>query len=73
MCTIALDGAYCNSCLYAGLTSRSTEEQKPDLEIPGLKPANQAVLPIPKKADAKLGDFPDFSLQVNAVCYILQD
>ncbi|XP_044295848.1 endoplasmic reticulum mannosyl-oligosaccharide 1,2-alpha-mannosidase [Varanus komodoensis] len=26
------------------------EEQKADLEIPGLKPANQAILPIPQKA-----------------------
>lgn len=35
-----------------------------DLEIPGLNPANQAVLPIPKKADPNLGDYSDFSLQV---------
>ncbi|XP_054854259.1 endoplasmic reticulum mannosyl-oligosaccharide 1,2-alpha-mannosidase [Eublepharis macularius] len=48
---------------WKSLTSRSPEEQKTDLEIPGLNPANQAVLPIPKKADPNLGDYPDFSLQ----------
>ncbi|XP_015281993.1 PREDICTED: endoplasmic reticulum mannosyl-oligosaccharide 1,2-alpha-mannosidase [Gekko japonicus] len=48
---------------WKSLTSRSTEEQKTDLEIPGLNPANQAVLPIPKKADPNLGDYSDFSLQ----------
>ncbi|XP_053137854.1 endoplasmic reticulum mannosyl-oligosaccharide 1,2-alpha-mannosidase isoform X2 [Hemicordylus capensis] len=48
---------------WKSLTSRASEEQKADQEVPGLKPANQAVLPIPKKADANLGDYPDFSLQ----------
>ncbi|XP_034292103.1 endoplasmic reticulum mannosyl-oligosaccharide 1,2-alpha-mannosidase isoform X1 [Pantherophis guttatus] len=42
---------------WKSATSRSLEEQKADLEIPGLNPANQAILPIPQKADASLRDF----------------
>ncbi|XP_032993217.1 endoplasmic reticulum mannosyl-oligosaccharide 1,2-alpha-mannosidase isoform X2 [Lacerta agilis] len=42
---------------WKSLTSRASEEQKTYMEIPGLKPANQAVLPIPQNADANLGDF----------------
>ncbi|XP_029141593.1 endoplasmic reticulum mannosyl-oligosaccharide 1,2-alpha-mannosidase-like [Protobothrops mucrosquamatus] len=42
---------------WKSATSRSSEEQKADLEIPGLNPANQAILPIPQKADASLRDF----------------
>ncbi|XP_063172409.1 endoplasmic reticulum mannosyl-oligosaccharide 1,2-alpha-mannosidase [Candoia aspera] len=42
---------------WKSATSRSLEEQKADLEIPGLNPANQAILPIPQKADAGLRDF----------------
>ncbi|KAL7980814.1 hypothetical protein Chor_001968 [Crotalus horridus] len=42
---------------WRSATSRSLEEQKADLEIPGLNPANQAILPIPQKADASLRDF----------------
>uniref|UniRef100_A0A8D0BY61 alpha-1,2-Mannosidase n=1 Tax=Salvator merianae TaxID=96440 RepID=A0A8D0BY61_SALMN len=41
---------------WKSLNSRSSEEQNSDLEVPGLKPANQAVLPIPQKADAGLRD-----------------
>ncbi|XP_061460118.1 endoplasmic reticulum mannosyl-oligosaccharide 1,2-alpha-mannosidase isoform X2 [Rhineura floridana] len=41
---------------WKSLTNRSSEEQKTYPEIPGLKPANQAVLPIPQKANAHLGD-----------------
>ncbi|XP_048368805.1 endoplasmic reticulum mannosyl-oligosaccharide 1,2-alpha-mannosidase [Sphaerodactylus townsendi] len=48
---------------WKSLTSSSPGEQKMDLEIPGLNPANQAVLPIPKQADPDLRDYPDISLQ----------
>ncbi|XP_053229740.1 endoplasmic reticulum mannosyl-oligosaccharide 1,2-alpha-mannosidase isoform X2 [Podarcis raffonei] len=42
---------------WKSLTSRASEEQKTYMEVPGLKPANQAVLPIPQNADANQGDF----------------
>ncbi|XP_077161792.1 endoplasmic reticulum mannosyl-oligosaccharide 1,2-alpha-mannosidase [Paroedura picta] len=48
---------------WKSLTSRSPEGQKMDLEIPGLNPANQAVLPIPMEADPNLGDYSDSSHQ----------
>nr|XP_060613211.1 endoplasmic reticulum mannosyl-oligosaccharide 1,2-alpha-mannosidase [Anolis sagrei ordinatus] len=41
---------------WKSMASRSLEEPKADLEIPGLNPANQAILPIPQKADASLGE-----------------
>ncbi|XP_060613211.2 endoplasmic reticulum mannosyl-oligosaccharide 1,2-alpha-mannosidase [Anolis sagrei] len=55
--------AVCGVITYANMAeawksvaSRSLEEPKADLEIPGLNPANQAILPIPQKADANLGE-----------------
>ncbi|KAJ7308109.1 hypothetical protein JRQ81_008617 [Phrynocephalus forsythii] len=37
--------------------SRSAEGPNADVEIPGLNLANQAILPIPQKADSNPGDF----------------
>lgn len=47
--------------IHIGLTNKSSEDQKTEPEIPGLKPANPAVLPEPQKADA---NYPELSLQV---------
>ncbi|XP_034615278.1 endoplasmic reticulum mannosyl-oligosaccharide 1,2-alpha-mannosidase-like [Trachemys scripta elegans] len=46
--------------IHIGLTNKSSEDQKTELEIPGLKPANPAVLPAPQKADA---NYPELSPQ----------
>ncbi|EMP29992.1 Endoplasmic reticulum mannosyl-oligosaccharide 1,2-alpha-mannosidase [Chelonia mydas] len=45
---------------WKSLTNKSSEDQKTEPEIPGLKPANPAVLPEPQKADA---NYPELSLQ----------
>lgn len=50
--------------MCVGLTNKSSEDLKPEPEIPGLKPANPAVLPAPQKADANLGDYQALSPQV---------
>ncbi|KAM9116759.1 endoplasmic reticulum mannosyl-oligosaccharide 1,2-alpha-mannosidase isoform 1-T1 [Pangshura tecta] len=45
---------------WKSLMNKSSEDQKTELEIPGLKPANPAVLPAPQKADS---NYPEFSPQ----------
>lgn len=53
-----------SSLVCLGLTNKSSEEQRTEPEIPGLKLANAAVLPAPQKADANLGTYPELSPQV---------
>uniref|UniRef100_A0ABM5F5N8 alpha-1,2-Mannosidase n=1 Tax=Pogona vitticeps TaxID=103695 RepID=A0ABM5F5N8_9SAUR len=55
--------AVCGVITYANMaepwkstSNRSMEGLKADLEIPGLNPANQAILPIPQKADTNPGE-----------------
>lgn len=50
--------------VYLGITSKSSDDQNSEPEIPGLKLANPAVLPAPQKADANLGDYRELSPQV---------
>uniref|UniRef100_A0A452I8I7 alpha-1,2-Mannosidase n=1 Tax=Gopherus agassizii TaxID=38772 RepID=A0A452I8I7_9SAUR len=45
---------------WKSIMNKSSEDQKTELEIPGLKPANPAVLPAPQKADA---NYPELSPQ----------
>ncbi|XP_065552014.1 endoplasmic reticulum mannosyl-oligosaccharide 1,2-alpha-mannosidase isoform X2 [Lathamus discolor] len=48
---------------WKSITSKLSDNQNSEPEIPGLKLANPAVLPAPQKADANLGDYPELSPQ----------